>query len=795
MLFRVVRVAFAPGHGDPSRCFLEQPGTTMAKSFTATKTRSNRPGWSITFRHPLRQDTQGRNGLKVRRGLGTDDADEADVMVAQMNELLREPSWWNVTRRLEAEKRFAVPIVRAFFDDLQAGAVDPEGLREAHLPMPGRDDGYSRVLFVGTTGAGKTTLLRQLIGSDPEEDRFPSTAPAKTTIADIEVIAGGDDYRAIVTFFTEFQVQTYLEECVLDAALAAHGGQTDARIAERLLNHRDQKFRLSYILGSWGVSAQSDAESDGLDDDLDDDDANEAPVLIPDDEAVPDNERRENRETVGLLVQRIRTLAKVVSAEISEVWLGETNVKKEDQDAFMELLGEEFEKELHGQEEFHVLIQDILDLIRVRFDTLETGRLALASSGWPQSWTFSTTERKEFIRSIRWFSSNYWPQFGRLLTPIVNGMRLHAPLYPDTGTTRAKLVLIDGQGIGHTPDDATSLTTHISRRFDEVDVVLLVDNAQQPMQAAPLSVLKALAISGYESKLAIAFTHFDQIRGQNLPTMADRRSHVMASMISALSSLQDAVGTRIVRGLERGIDDRCFMLSGTQKGLKGLKPKGAAYLTSQLNGLIAFFQAAAEPEAEPEGGLVYDPTGISFAVQTGASRFNLAWRARLGLGSYASIRKEHWTRIKALNKRFAGELDVEYDTLRPMGDLQTSLLQAISRYLDSPVSEPEADVEQRAATRARQLVAAGLNKIVRRRLVEDPLEEWRTAYNDRGAGSATRRAVRLADIYAGAAPVPDAVMSKEAKAFLREVSAIVGSAITAVNGKLEFGSDASRDDG
>jgi hypothetical protein len=55
------------------------------------------------------------------------------------------------------------------------------------------------------TGAGKTSLLRQLIGSDPDEDRFPSTAPAKTTIADIEVIQDEGDFEAAVTFFTEFQ--------------------------------------------------------------------------------------------------------------------------------------------------------------------------------------------------------------------------------------------------------------------------------------------------------------------------------------------------------------------------------------------------------------------------------------------------------------------------------------------------------------------------------------------------------------------------------------------------------------
>ena len=80
-------------------------------------------------------------------------------------------------------------VIDAFYDEIQAGRDDPEALRESHIRLPdAKEDGYSRVLFVGTTGAGKTSLLRQLIGSDPDEDRFPSTAPAKTTIADIEVI-------------------------------------------------------------------------------------------------------------------------------------------------------------------------------------------------------------------------------------------------------------------------------------------------------------------------------------------------------------------------------------------------------------------------------------------------------------------------------------------------------------------------------------------------------------------------------------------------------------------------------
>lgn len=157
------------------------------------------------------------------------------------------------------------------------------------------------------------------------------------------------------------------------------------------------------------------------------------------------------------------------------------------------------------------------------------------------------------------------------------------------------------------------------------------------------------------------------------------------------------------------------------------------------------------------------------------------------MGSQANLRKEHWTRIKALNKRFAKEEGVEYDTLRPLADLQTSLLEAISRYLDAPASEPapEVDEEQPATTRIRQLVAASLKKVVRQRLVVRSLEPWREAFAEKGAGSTSRRAHRIAAIYAAAAPVPDVVMSQEAKAFMDELAGIVGSAITVVGGSFK----------
>ena len=54
--------------------------------YTASKTRAQgRPGWTVSFRHPLRNDRKGKPGLKMRRGLGTTEADEAHLSLDRYN--------------------------------------------------------------------------------------------------------------------------------------------------------------------------------------------------------------------------------------------------------------------------------------------------------------------------------------------------------------------------------------------------------------------------------------------------------------------------------------------------------------------------------------------------------------------------------------------------------------------------------------------------------------------------------------------------------------------------------------
>src|SRR2546425_5580246 len=152
----------------------------------------NRSVWSVIFRHPFRLD-RGKPGRRVRRSLGTTDKEEAQTLVDQANILLSDSKWWSPAMREQADRLFAKEVVAAFYDDLAPTPRDGWQLRDNVIPVPQPDDGYARVLFLGTTGAGKTTLVRQFIGTGTKHEKFPSTSTAKTTTCDIEIITAESD--------------------------------------------------------------------------------------------------------------------------------------------------------------------------------------------------------------------------------------------------------------------------------------------------------------------------------------------------------------------------------------------------------------------------------------------------------------------------------------------------------------------------------------------------------------------------------------------------------------------------
>ena len=752
----------------------------VAKPYTASLSKTQgRQSYSIIFRHPARKDRNtGKPGLRVRAGLNTKDENEADRLIEQMNELLANSDYWTIAAQTIARDRYDSRIVDIFFHDLVPQPTDFISERERVIPIPKSETSdYRTALLIGTTGAGKTTLLRQIIGTHPKKERFPSTSTAKTTVADTEIIVADGEYHAVVTFMERDEVRDYLEECISRAVLLAYKNKSDAEILRSLLQHVDQRMRFNYVLGN-GPSKDEDSDFDEDEDELE-----ESEIFSYASENV-------NFEETNDLLNRAVNCAKEIANKQGKQLKAELDATEEsDLRVIDELFEEELDRLLKQDVEYHAIVDEMMDEIESRFDMLTIGAFKKTKQGWPVAWEFSSYIREVFIKEILRFSSNHAPLFGRLLTPLVNGIRVKGPFFPAwDNELKQPLVLVDGEGLGHTPDSSASLSTNLLRRIDAVDAVVLVDNAAQPMQAAPIAALRALVRTGNVKKLLMCFTHFDEVKGDNLPTVSAKQEHVLASAENVLIGLGEDLGPNAERTLRARIEEHCFFLGGVDAILDTNKKQGKRSI-DQIRELIKSIGLIVQRPEPIEAYPVYDRMDLALAIREAADQFHQIWLPRLGLKLKPGINKENWTRIKALSRRLANGWTDEYDNLRPVSDLHKQLGELIYVTIQKPISwegfEPDPDEQQHIFDEISAKLTGQLLDLASRRIWTDRYQEWQDAYNQFGTGSTYVRAKIIEEnIYDKAAPVPDLTPSPERNKFLHEVLKIVETTCQELSIKL-----------
>ena len=757
----------------------------MEKRYLASLSRSQgRSAWAVIFRHPVRVDPNtGKRGVRVRQGLGTAIEAEAEEMKEQLNALLSDEEFWNLSAKPEAEKRFNRRVVEIFFYGMEAEESDFSAIREASIPLPSsKDSDYRRALLIGTTGAGKTTLLRQLCGTDPESERFPSTSTAKTTVHETEVVVADAHYKGVVTFFPLDEVREHLNECVSEAVLAAHRGDGDGDVMRKLLMHVNQRFRFNYVLGN-GPNAFLGVSED--DDDDEQSDSESSSGFDAGGSAI-------NIDSTNALLTKVIESVKDLSARHDHLLKEELGaIDERDARVVEELLEEVLDRRLREDEDFHRICDELMDEIELRFADLTEGAIRKSKQGWPQSWTWETTDRAEFIKVITRFSSNHAPRFGRLLTPLVNGIRVSGPFIPEWNDGKLpKLVLLDGEGLGHTPKSVAAISTSLTRRIEMADAIILVDNAVQPMQAAPVAAMKEMITSGNARKLLVVFTHFDDVKGDNLPSAAAKEQHVLASAENVLSSIGEELGPFAERALRGRLKEGCYFVGGIDEQLDPSK-KSHKRTVGQLKLLLSAVDQVVEKPSPVQAKPVYDRMNLVLAVKNAAEGFHDAWWARLGLAHKPGATKEHWKRVWALSRRLAtpGWAD-EYDNLKPVADLRKQLQDRMYLLLQNPLrwepSEPADDAQkQQVFDELANAISAKMLDLATRRVRGDRLTDWQAAYNQSGRGSSYERARIIGEqVYDRAAPIPDVTPSPDRNSFLHEVAAAVEEVCSAGGARL-----------
>ena len=741
----------------------------MGQYFTAAaKQNPGRKAWHVAFRHPLRNDSSNKPGKKTNRGLGTDDEAEAKRLVGQLNDLLRNETLWSLGAQPEALKLYDPRVVEIFYSEIEPRSASARQIRDKLLPTPTHNDGYARVLLMGVPGAGKTTLVRQLIGTNPDTERFPSTSVNRTTTFPTEVILRDGPYEAVVTFMSEHETRFEIEESVSAAIVEAASGDAK-QTARSFLEKSDMRFRLKYLLGD---IAEEISEPDPYDD-------AESPPDTDQAIAISATEQAQLRTALTKFLKRIAEIAGThrLALEAVQGSLGEMTA--EDRNAALDLI----EEQAVASDEFVELVSDVLDELRTKFDIVTAGRFERTTTGWPKAWFLKSdpSERAAFLAAVRYFSGISVTSWGKLLTPLVNGMRVVGPFKPNWSQETPRLILMDTEGLGHKANATADLPDQVIPLLHESDVVLLVDSAKNGMtNFAAGKALEGIVNAGHTRKLAAVFTHMDAVKGDNLKGQA-KLDHVFGGLRNvADNQVAKNVSADAARYLIEHLEPRTFYVGRIDElDAKPAKP--------ELNRLLAHLAAAQPPVFEPVAFPQYSEDNLVLAIQEAARDFRQQWQGMLGLSAHVEHKPKPWQTIKALSRRYAEGWDDGF-VLRPTSNLVAALSAAASRFLETPIGwsgKATHDQQRETIDRIKAAVAQELPKLSNHRLREQPQPVWHEAYSLRGAGSTFERRMRIEGIYQRWVPIPDARGDRTVFEFLHEVKAVVLGAVSAVEREVQ----------
>ena len=148
-------------------------------------------------------------------------------------------------------------------------------------------------------------------------------------------------------------------------------GAPEQDVVRRFLEHSEQRFQLSYILGSQTLLRPAGA--DELEDD-DQDDETESSDL--EDDGLDDTERerllsalKANLHEIDLLVKKAESVMEKTAGELG-ITMAEAT--RDEHEALQELA----EDQLLNMERFHQLVDTILDDVETRFAYLSEGEIA-----------------------------------------------------------------------------------------------------------------------------------------------------------------------------------------------------------------------------------------------------------------------------------------------------------------------------------------------------------------------------------------------------------------------------------
>jgi hypothetical protein len=335
---------------------------------------------------------------------------------------------------------------------------------------------------------------------------------------------------------------------------------------------------------------------------------------------------------------------------------------------------------------------------------------------------------------------------------------------------------MDGQGLGHEQDRSTqtnrTVPPELVHKFSKADVICLVDRAVPAMTGDAPVLLENLIVRGYQDRLALIFTHFEDVTAPDLD-FAGRREKVLEGLSNAIQSIASLPKAERVR-LEQTAGSKTHLFA--RLDLQVIKHK---LTQSELKKLCDLFRRGGEA-ALPRYRPRYNEYQIADVLREQIAAYRKVW-------SEEKLAFFHWKIMEALTNWIGHAYSDGYPKrgLYPGQDLSQRLMSAISSVLESPSEwepyEPQADEDKsRVLNAIRVKLADKIDEYCRITLVRDPRTAfWLPAYETiDGPGTKVRRARSIARILEDRAQLPDEGLGEFTKVIWQKVEEAVEDVCT-----------------
>lgn len=699
-----------------------------------------RETWNVNFYHPLLLNEKTGEEVRIRRSTFTDNEKELEIIIADLEALINNEEYHNIVKKTHALTLFNKTSVELFYNDIQVKSEkEHEYLREKKIPM---EKDNQIIDIEGFSGAGKTSLLSQLLGLDVKQESVLATSSNKTTVSDIEFIVKNlDDFSLVCTFKEKQKIEDYVRELIQRASHEAISNNEHDSIMRKFTETADKEFRLHYIVGSIRPKVT---------------DNNSLTNRFAKYQGIIDQESHYNELMSSLLDDIIY--------QSKDKWKNYIFLNDLDLSSLTEL--EKYQAEINFLEGFirEDIFLDYVDQIMKEIETtinkvltIEGLNIEKNRNDWISYIHSEELNRSSCLNLIEKLATNKKKLFGEILTPIVESIRVRGPFFPNWVTEREKykFTFVDGRGLDHVLKEAFSVPPEVNYKLRRANKIIYVQNGSETMSHNSKVFFENSELSGYTPKIHFVFTHFDEVKGNNLVTASDKANHVIGNLEQVLNLLDHDKRNNI----QDSINNKMFFLGGLDKNLD-------ENLTDDitLNELYQFIDTLNMTEVELQLknlNYKYHKQVLPVDLLEVAEQFNNRWKAQLGTKTVDGITSLSWPTIKALSRRYAEFNRLSFYNISPAGDMVQYLKGVLYQYFSVPnyfMMEERIDEKKVAQFRTKAMEQAEelITVFSKERLLDDneQLVRWKTAYyNRRGPGSTSLRAQDISEIIDNAMPL------------------------------------------